>query len=273
MVPTAVSDAVSEYQWSMGAASSGTRRPASTASTCRPTRSSSARTAKRYDSPLRFGEQCAQPWSDPRRSGRATHPPRLGHPGHDVGRSSCVRLAQYCMAHPPAISAAPISASRWRLKPVEARAPTGDELVVAAVVTALLAGRWWRRWWWRRWWWRRWCRVHRRARPPPELPPLRAAAPCRRRRLSRRRLRRRRRPAGTADRRQSDARCRGPESAAPAAGLAVRISGTTQAAAPAPTTADMRPRAWRLEIRPRSEVGPPGTVVTPPSLLASRRCP
>jgi hypothetical protein len=34
---------------------------------------------------------------------------------------------------------------------------------------------------------------------------------------------------------------------APAAGLAVRISGTTQAAAPALAATDIRPRAWRLE--------------------------
>jgi hypothetical protein len=47
----------------------------------------------------------------------------------------------------------------------------------------------------------------------------------------------------------------GPESAAPAAGLAMKISGTTQAAAPAPATAEMRPSAWRLEIRLRSEMG------------------
>src|SRR5258708_5667405 len=42
-----------------------------------------------------------------------------------------------------------------------------------------------------------------------------------------------------------------PDRAAPAAGLAVRISGTTHATAPAVATADMRPMAWRREIRVR----------------------
>lgn len=42
-----------------------------------------------------------------------------------------------------------------------------------------------------------------------------------------------------------------PDRDAPAAGLAVRISGTTQAAAPALAATDIRPRAWRLEnVRP-----------------------
>jgi hypothetical protein len=39
----------------------------------------------------------------------------------------------------------------------------------------------------------------------------------------------------------------GQEHCAPAAGLAVRISGATQATAPAVAKADMRPRAWRRE--------------------------
>jgi hypothetical protein len=47
------------------------------------------------------------------------------------------------------------------------------------------------------------------------------------------------------------------ESDAPAAGFAVMISGTTQAAAPAVATTDMRPNAWRLE-RVRPDGGSPG---------------
>src|ERR1700678_1521855 len=38
----------------------------------------------------------------------------------------------------------------------------------------------------------------------------------------------------------------GADRVAPPAALAVRISGTTQAAAPAVATADIRPMAWRL---------------------------
>src|ERR1700689_4917320 len=41
----------------------------------------------------------------------------------------------------------------------------------------------------------------------------------------------------------------GLDSVAPAAGFAVRISGTTQATAPAAATADMRPMASRRERR------------------------
>jgi hypothetical protein len=44
-----------------------------------------------------------------------------------------------------------------------------------------------------------------------------------------------------------DAPVTGPDKVAPPAGRAVRISGTTQAAAPAVANADMRPMAWRLE--------------------------
>jgi hypothetical protein len=51
---------------------------------------------------------------------------------------------------------------------------------------------------------------------------------------------------------------------APAAGLAVRISGTTQAAAPALAATDIRPSAWRLEnVRPgRASPGATGDVPT-----------
>src|ERR1700728_5493812 len=42
-----------------------------------------------------------------------------------------VRLAQCCIAQPPATSAAPTSASRWMLRPVNA-----SEVGVAAVVSA-----------------------------------------------------------------------------------------------------------------------------------------
>ena len=48
-----------------------------------------------------------------------------------------------------------------------------------------------------------------------------------------------------------------PDRVAPAAGLAVRISGTTQAAAPAVATADMRPMAWRRDIRGRPDGASP----------------
>src|SRR5580704_9445570 len=46
------------------------------------------------------------------------------------------------------------------------------------------------------------------------------------------------------------------DNVAPAAGLAVKISGTTHAAAPAVATADMRPMAWRREIRVRAAPPP-----------------
>ena len=52
--------------------------------------------------------------------------------------------------------------------------------------------------------------------------------------------------------------------AAPAAGLAVRISGTTQATAPAVATADMRPMAWRRDRR-----GRPATVAPSPCAITS----
>ena len=44
------------------------------------------------------------------------------------------RLAQWCMAHPPAISAAPTWASRWMLRPVKARELAGEPEGVAANV-------------------------------------------------------------------------------------------------------------------------------------------
>jgi hypothetical protein len=47
-----------------------------------------------------------------------------------------------------------------------------------------------------------------------------------------------------------------PERAAPAAGLAVKISGTTHATAPAVATADMRPMAWRRDIGVRPSLLP-----------------
>ena len=104
-----------------------------------------------------------------------------------------VRLAQWCIAQPPAMSAAPISASRGRSTPVNASAPPG---VVAGDVDApgvepgalevdwgLVVG----------------------------LLPL----------------------VGEGF----------PDSVAPAAGFAVRISGTTHAAAPALAAIDIRPSA------------------------------
>ncbi len=45
----------------------------------------------------------------------------------------------------------------------------------------------------------------------------------------------------------------GAERVAPPAGFAVRISGTTQATAPAEAIADMRPMAWRRERRVLSQ--------------------
>src|SRR5271165_1382182 len=42
--------------------------------------------------------------------------------------------------------------------------------------------------------------------------------------------------------------------AAPAAGLAIRISGTAQATAPAVATADMRPMTWRSDAPPAGAV-------------------
>lgn len=55
-----------------------------------------------------------------------------------------------------------------------------------------------------------------------------------------------------------------PDIVAPAAGLAVRISGTTHAAAPAVATTDALPRAWRLEnVRPeRASPGETGDAAT-----------
>lgn len=56
-----------------------------------------------------------------------------------------------------------------------------------------------------------------------------------------------------------------PDIVAPAAGFATRISGTTQAAAPAVATADIRPMARRREMRGRPTL-PSGTAdeeVTP----------
>jgi hypothetical protein len=63
-----------------------------------------------------------------------------------------------------------------------------------------------------------------------------------------------------------------PDIVAPAAGLAVRISGTTHAAAPAPATADIRPRAWRLEnVRP-GRASPGATGDAPTSRLVPCLC-
>ena len=131
------------------------------------------------------------------------------------------RLAQWCIAQPPATSAAPISASRWMLRPVMASVP-----------------------------------------PAPPDPGAVADV----------RLGRRRSTTGSSSgwrrrRRRSCCRwCRrgSPTWWRPAAGLAVRISGTTQAAAPAVATADIRPSAWRLEnVRPeRASPGATGDAPT-----------
>ena len=157
-----------------------------------------------------------------------------GAPGLPASRMACTsarpswtgaslgrRLAQCCMAHPPATSAAPTSASRWMLRPVNARVDAG---------------------WRRRRWRRRPCRC-RRCRSPTRPCPGRWC----RRGWSRRP---RRRPLVPTL----------PEREAPAAGFAVRISGTTQAAAPAVATADMRPMAWRRERRGRSKRAAPSAI-------------
>jgi hypothetical protein len=44
-----------------------------------------------------------------------------------------LRLAQWCIAHPPAIKAAPISTSRWMSSPVKASVPAGLAEVAADV--------------------------------------------------------------------------------------------------------------------------------------------
>jgi hypothetical protein len=117
-----------------------------------------------------------------------------------------VRLAQWCIAQPPAMSAAPISASRWMSSPVNASVdgavdgalgvavgpPVVCEPGLPDAVDGLVAGL---------------------VPLPPDPPPPWF-----------------------------------PDNVAPAAGLAVRISGTTHAAAPAVAATDIRPRAWRLEI-------------------------
>jgi hypothetical protein len=154
------------------------------------------------------------------------------------------------MAHPPAISAAPISASRWRFKPVKARvsagglvvtvgfpalggvpAPPFPSMVVSLTVPPFVT-------------------TPLPPEPPeppvppepPPVPPVPPVPPA---------------PPPPPDP-PLPPDVEGPESAAPSAGLVTKISGTTQAAAPAPATAEMRPSAWRLEIRFRSKWGSPG---------------
>ncbi len=154
---------------------------------------------------------------------RFVRAPRLVRLGGTLGRRlRHPRLAQWCIAQPPATSAAPISASRWMLMPVIASVeppPDGDvaEVSVAGV------------------------------EPAPRLPPvddgfvvgLELPAVVRRLR-----------------------RLGGPEMVAPAAGLAVRISGTTQAAAPA-------------VARPTSARAPGASKMCAPSGITrcNRRCP
>jgi hypothetical protein len=135
-----------------------------------------------------------------------------------------LRLAQWCIAHPPAINAAPISASRWRSTPVNASDLDGIAAapgVVAGDVLTPVPG------------------VEVGPSDVGAVGPSSGGSPggggggvC----------------PGVSPPSPPPPPPRASERDAPAAGFAVMISGTTQAAAPAVATADIRPNACRLEI-------------------------
>ena len=116
-------DTVSEYQWSDGGSSTPSRSPARTACSRWPTQPRRL-CAPRSGTTAHSGWGCDTPTCalDPIDQAGAPEPLRRRRPRAD---GQDVRLAQWCMAHPPASSAAPTSASRWRLRPVKAREPEG----------------------------------------------------------------------------------------------------------------------------------------------------
>ena len=181
----------------------GRAGPASTSSTCRP--SARRRCAPRSGTTTHATSVCSAPVGALRPSllGRAPALP-ASCAGHAAAAGRGLRLAQCRMAHPPATSATPISASRWRSIPVK-RAP------LRAVWRLVVARR---------------CR----GSSTPVRPGRRWSRRC-----------------GHAGRGTACTAVPAvpPERVAPAAGFAVRISGTTHAAAPAAATADIRPMAWR----------------------------
>ena len=197
----------------------------------RPNAPSSQHTAKRYDSALRFGVQWAQARSRSTAqvgvSALRAAPVRPAPSDAALGR----RLAQWCIAHPPAINAAPISASRWRSTPVNASDLDGMAAapeVIAGDVLGPVPG------------------VEVGPSDAGAVGPSSGGSPvgggggvC---------------PGGS-----PPPPPRASERDAPAAGLAVMISGATQAAAPAVATADIRPNACRLESV-RADGASPGAV-------------
>ncbi len=115
------SDEVSEYQWLDGCGCRpGSRSPARTASA----RSAQALIVgahrERYDKPAQ-ARRAVRPLARTTTVAQAESP-ALPASCASVGPSAAGlggRLAQCCMAHPPATSAAPISASRWMSRPGE----------------------------------------------------------------------------------------------------------------------------------------------------------
>ena len=189
------------------------RSPASAASIWRPTPSSSVRTAKRYDSALRFGVRCTHSRSSPI--------DQAGVPGPLAGG---VEVQAGPVVHGP-------SARRQR------RADLGVALdVEAGEGQGVRVGR----------------AGSRTVAVPgvgtvavPEVGTVATGAPS---------------VPFMVD---GSVTTPGAESVAPPAGLAVRISGATQAAAPAVANRDMRPIAWRLERR--DSPGIAGDAATSPS--------